>query len=120
MSHDERSAALAEIGAELAARGYVTRQAPYFANNGIVAFSQPVATWIDTPRGRQAIDVIERSVALYATEGRFEARVTQHGGPHWVKAADTPEELQALALDALEALEIPPAGWLLEPGWSRG
>lgn len=54
------------------------------------------------------IQVIEAPVFLYHSGESWEARVTPHGGPHWVRRAATLDELEELALEALGTRDVPP------------
>lgn len=58
--------------------------------------------------------MIERTVFLYWADA-WEARVTQHGGRHWIKRSATIEELESVALEALATDERPPTTDWIEP-----
>ena len=95
---------LEDLGHRFGERGYRFRCAPFFGASGI---------WIFVPPdGQGEIAVIEKSVFIYARYGRWEARVTQHGGPHWIRQADTIPALQEVALEGLTSSVLPPtAAW---------
>jgi hypothetical protein len=92
---------LEALGRRLAQEhGFRFRPAPYFATSGILVCTPPVDAG--------AFAVIERSVFLYSRENRWEARVTQHGGAHWIRVAETIARLEVLALEALQTEARPP------------
>jgi hypothetical protein len=94
---------LEALGRRLTDQGYRYREAKYFSDNGIVVFAAAEE------------GVIEKSVFLYERNGSWIARVTSHGGSHWVRSAKTCAELEGPALEALRSPERPPArGWLLD------
>ena len=82
------------------------RDAPFFSDAGIVVAVRPDATRTDV------IQVIEAMVFVYATPDGWQLRVTQHGGPHWVRDAAAERELEDVVRDYLRAPVRPPG-----PGW---
>ena len=104
--HDQ----LDDLALRFESRGFLARQATYFADNGILIFSKPS----DEPApGADGIAVIGRGVCLYWGDAGWEARVTTHGGPHWIKHAASIAELEAVALEALATDQTPPSdGWM--------
>lgn len=70
-------------------------------------YTPPIATDDNIP-------VIERTVFLYWADV-WEARVTLHGGRHWIKRSATIEELESDALEALATDERPSATDWIEP-----
>jgi hypothetical protein len=53
--------------------------------------------------------VIESSVFLYPQGTGWEARVTLHGGQHWIRSAASTGELETVALEALSTHDRPPS-----------
>lgn len=94
------------VAERLARRGYYFRDAPFFAQQGVAVFVEPTAV--------DGISVVEQNVFLYPIEGGWEARVTQHGGYHWTRAAP---DLDSLEQVALEALQREPGIWT-PPNWT--
>jgi hypothetical protein len=118
MGDEVHVAELAEVGAALEARGYCARPAPYFAQGGIFVFTPALTTRVELASSdSRQLEIIARTVLLYVVAGRFEARVTRHGGPHWIQSAASRAELEGLAVTALESTEIPPEGWVVAPDW---
>ncbi|KYG08615.1 hypothetical protein BE21_22685 [Sorangium cellulosum] len=106
MSHNDEMD-LQRLSQRLAQHGFGARSAPYFAENGIVA----VATVAHTRLG----NVMENAVFLYATPDGWYARITQHGGPHWIRAAEDISALERIALEALRRSKTPPnSAWTEE------
>ena len=99
---------LEDLGRRLGERhGYQFRPAAYFASSGILVHTPAVAD--------REIAVIERSVFLYPRHDRWQARVTQHGGPHWIREVDTITRLEEVALEALQSGVCPPTtAWKVE------
>jgi hypothetical protein len=110
---DMRWKALEELGRRLEMQGYgVNFNCPYFAETGLGVF----------PRPGEPEAVIGTSVLLYCTTQGWEARVTPHGGPHWVRHASSIPELEAAALEGLRASETyfrrdvsPGPEWRIDP-----
>ncbi|KYF53323.1 hypothetical protein BE04_26770 [Sorangium cellulosum] len=92
---------LQRLSQRLAQHGFGTRSAPYFAENGIVAFTAVVHTRVG--------NVMENTVFLYATPDGWYARITQRGGPHWIRAAEDISALERIALQALRRTKTPPS-----------
>jgi hypothetical protein len=89
--------------------GFRFRRAEYFGASGVLIYSPPVR--------HSEISVVGRSVFIYARGSRWEARVTQHGGPHWIREADSIDRLEEIALEALRSPARPPTSdWKVE--WS--
>ncbi|NTX05452.1 hypothetical protein HUA74_28160 [Myxococcus sp. CA051A] len=113
---DEQQRSLDELGRRMEERGFVYRDVRFFATSGIVVGTRPIPKFIpiETPHGTMELDVSssERRVALYASPRGWAARVTPHGGPHWIRGADTLDELEAIALEALGTSIVPPG-----PDW---
>jgi hypothetical protein len=105
--HDQ----LDDLALRFESRGFLARHRSYFADNGIVIFSGPSD---DEPAlGADGIVVIGRGVFLYWGDARWEARITPHGRPHWIKHAASITELEAVALEALATDQTPPSdGWM--------
>ena len=98
---------LEALARRLGEHGYRSRRAQYFAASGVLVYSPPVH--------EAEIDVIERSVFIYARGSAWEARVTPHDGPHWIRSADSLEELKEVALEALRSPMRPPtSAWKVE------
>lgn len=88
------------LSRRLEQHGFRTRPAPYFAENGILAFTTATSAFVGA--------VLEKTVFLYASPDGWRARITRHGGPHWTRAADSISALERVALEALRATETPP------------
>ena len=104
--HDQ----LGDLTLRFESRGFFASPRSFFADNGIMIFLRPD----DEPApGSHGIGVIERRVFLYWGETGWEARITPHGGPHWIKRAASIAELEAAALEALASDQTPPSdGWM--------
>ena len=102
---------LDDLALRFESRGFLAKQRSYFADNGIVIFSGPSD---DAPApGPDGIVVIGRGVFLYRGDAGWEARITPHGGPHWIKHAASIAELETVALEALATDQTPPSdGWM--------
>jgi len=98
---------LEDLGHRLGEHGYQFRRAQYFADTGVLIYSPPVQ--------HDEIAVIERSVFIYARDQRWEARVTLHGGPHWIREVDSIAQLEEAVLEALRSDARPPTvRWKIE------
>ena len=87
--------------------GYRFRRAPHFAVSGVLIYSP--ASCDDELR------VFEKSVFIYARGVHWIARVTQHGGPHWIREVDSIGQLEDVALEALRSQARPPSSeWKVE------
>jgi hypothetical protein len=75
-------------------RGLGVVDRPYFAPTTLVVYvvpqDQPGEIW-----------TADQMVFVYPRLGGWEARVTRHGGPHWIRQASTIEEIQEIALAVL-------------------
>ena len=91
------------LGQRMSEHGFGVKTARYFADEGILVFVIPGADGID---GGPV--VIEHAVFLYPAGPNWEARLTVHGGPQWVRRADNISILEDIALEALRADAIPP------------
>ncbi|AGC43520.1 hypothetical protein MYSTI_02193 [Myxococcus stipitatus DSM 14675] len=114
---DAPQQALEELGRRLEARGFVFAPRAFFASNGIIV-SRPLAPRRGGDSGAREsvsgalpleytpadIKVVLPWVALYFVAAGWEARVTAHGGPHWIRRA---ERLDALEGFVEEALRVP-------------
>lgn len=87
-------AELDALARRLAERGYRCRSTRYFAHVEVLALSPGAEGPAGTP-------VAERSVFLCHGDDGWMARVTPHGGPHWVRRVSNCSELEAIALQAL-------------------
>ncbi|WP_437631343.1 hypothetical protein [Sorangium sp. So ce854] len=92
---------LQQLSHRLAQHGFGTRSAPHFAENGMVAFTAVAHTRVG--------NVMNKPVFLYATPDGWYARITQHGGPHWIRAAEDIYALERIALEALRRTKTPPS-----------
>lgn len=90
-----------QLSYRLVQNGFGTRPAPYFAENGILAFTAVTGTSVG--------NVMEKTVFLYATPDGWCARITQHGGPHWMRVVEDISALERIALEALRRTETPPS-----------
>jgi hypothetical protein len=97
---------LAHLARRFSAEGFAVRDAPFFSDAGIGVAVRPDATTAGV------IQVIEAMVFVYATPEGWQLRVTQHGGPHWVRDAASERELEDVVRDYLSAPARPPG-----PGW---
>jgi hypothetical protein len=105
MDDEEAQQHLEALGASLERRGFRWRGSRgFFAKNGIWAYTPP------TPQSvASGTPVMERTVFLYRVGDQWTARVTQHGGPHWIKRAKDLRELEAIAIDVLAEGRQPPS-----------
>ena len=105
--HDQ----LDDLALRFESRGFLARQRSYFTDNGIVIFVGPSDN--EPSPGADGIFVIWRGVFLYWGASGWEARITPHGGPHWIRYAASITELEAVALEALATDQTPPSdGWI--------
>ena len=103
---DERG--LQELRRRLEGRGLALSTRCYFGVPGIVAY-EPLPP---TPPGE--IRVAGPMVFLYASEEGWAARVTPHGGPHWIRTATSAAALEDFVFEALGTTARPPtAAWRL-------
>ncbi|TQF13193.1 hypothetical protein FJV41_25305 [Myxococcus llanfairpwllgwyngyllgogerychwyrndrobwllllantysiliogogogochensis] len=111
---DEQQRSLDELGRRMKERGFFCRTAPFFAAAGIVVGTPPRRVVLDASPDTMDLDisVIDRRVALYPVSTGWEARIGQHGGRDWIRGADTLDELEAIALEALGTSVVPPG-----PDW---
>jgi hypothetical protein len=108
----DRQEELEELARRLGAQGFSFRRAPYFAATGVFISSSPIQN--------DEFAVIEYTVFLYGVEERWEARVTQHGGPHWIRQAESLERLEEVALEALRSSARPPNDeWKVADEWEH-
>jgi hypothetical protein len=77
---------LAKLRTRFISLGYAVRDGAWFSPVGLLVFIRPEAVAGELP-------VVERKVAVYPRGDRWEARVTRHGGPHWIRGADSSSEL---------------------------
>lgn len=108
---------LDELGRRLETRGFRFRRRTYFASSGILVMTQPRAAVpsAEPSEGDYTLTDVwyfERAVMLYPFEGGWEARVTRHGGPHWVRRVGTLDAMESCALEALGTSAVPPG-----PAW---
>lgn len=107
--------ALEELGRRLEARGLVFASRDFFASNGIIVM-RPIespapehgeVSPASPPREYSLADIRQYShrVALYHSGTSWEARVTAHGGPHWIRRAESLDELEGFVDEALQATE---------------
>jgi hypothetical protein len=102
---------LDELALRFESRGFLAGQRNFFADNGIVIVSGPSDD--EPPPGPDGIVVIGRCVFLYWGDAGWEARITPHGGPHWIKHAASIAALESVALEALATDQTPPSdGWM--------
>ncbi|QSQ24866.1 hypothetical protein JY651_07970 [Pyxidicoccus parkwayensis] len=119
LASDEHQRSLVALGRRLEAKGFWFRPRAYFAPNGILVGFPPTPSAPAVPQAAREylaehIQVIRRAVLLYHSGESWEARVTRHGGPHWGRQADTLDELEEVALEALGTDAVPPSPrWLL-------
>ncbi|MCC6874214.1 MAG: hypothetical protein IT378_07880 [Sandaracinaceae bacterium] len=99
---------LANLARRLSAEGFAARDAPFFSDVGIVVAVRPDATMAMAG----GIPVIEAMVFVYAIPEAWQLRVTQHGGPHWLRNAASERELENVVRDYQSAPARPPG-----PGW---
>lgn len=61
-----------------------------------------------------------RWVALYHSGAAWEARVTPHGGPHWIRRAGSLDVLEGFVDEALRAAEgaCPSEHWCVAGEWA--
>ena len=109
-SDQEKRRELEAVGLRLQDLGYRFDWRPFFGTPGIWAFLPPEPD----PSG---ITVVNRPVFLYGTARGWEARLTPHGGPHWIRPAATVAALEEIALEALRSTATPPSyAWHVEHG----
>lgn len=100
---------LAAVVARLRDAGLHVKDAAYFAPEGILA-------WATTTDSGWGFTVIDEAIAIYVSDGGLELRVTQHGGPHWIRGAADPDEACAIARAFLARPRRPPGdGWREAP-----
>ncbi|NVB82021.1 MAG: hypothetical protein HOV81_26810 [Kofleriaceae bacterium] len=79
-----------------AQRGYGWARRCFFGQAGIIVGTPAV------PILRDGIALPwDHAVQLYWKGSHWEARLTPHGGPHWIKTASTLDELAALGEEAI-------------------
>lgn len=100
---------LDDLARRLESRGLVVRNRCYFADKGIFVLSQPLPVEATGIEG-----ISERTVFLYWSDAGWEARITCHGGPHWVRRVASLVELEAVAIDVFATDRTPPTD-----GWTR-
>lgn len=106
-SEREGESELRELAERLTLRGYGVRRSEFFAPGGVMIFRRK------RPLVPSAVDVLEGCVFLYRSEDGWCARVTQHGGRHWVKPVRDLLRLHDAALEALHATSSPPSeAWI--------
>lgn len=96
-------------------RGFAWARRCFFGQAGII---------VGTPSAQIPSDGIrlawKHAVQLYWNGSHWEARLTPHGGPHWIKTAPTLDQLEEVALEALGANpRRPGAGWQKGAGWAN-
>jgi hypothetical protein len=70
------------------------------------------------PAPPDEIRVLGRIVYLYASREGWAARVTPHGGPHWIRTAQSAAALEEFAREALATKATPPnASWRVSDDW---
>lgn len=96
---------LDELQRRLKTGGLVARRVSFFADDGLMVARRGEST--------RQVDVLEKAIFLYF-ESRWTLRVTQHGGPHWVRRLDAAlvDQLEEAVLSGLAAFKLPPP-----PGW---
>lgn len=99
---------LLDLVRRLEERGYTSRHAAFFAPTGFLLCAR------HDKSGEAGFRVVENGVFLYPTVSGWCGRITVHGGNDWVKHADTIDELELVALEALSGEGRPPS-----PGWVR-
>lgn len=96
-----------ELQALFVGLGFAAVDNAYFGQPGLLVFEKKVPQ-------PGVIQVLERWVFVYPSDGEWVVRVTPHGGPHWVRRASNAEEVRLYALEVLRAGEPrwqPTAGW---------
>ena len=107
MSDARDHAALRELAARLERQGYGVRRVAFFSEAGIMVFRRAKAA------GPSGGSVLEGCVFLDRAGHGWHARVTQHGGRKWLKAAHDVTALEDAALEGLHATHRPPSdGWV--------
>ncbi len=55
-------------------------------------------------------------VQVYEVDDGWECRVTQHGGPHWIHAANSLAEIEAIVAEFFSDPQRPPKGdgWIVD------
>ncbi|MFY1824837.1 hypothetical protein ACN47A_02865 [Myxococcus fulvus] len=105
---------LDELGRRLEARGFRILRRAYFGPSAILVTTPPrrAAPETEAREGEYTLaDVwyFDRSVYLHPFGNGWEARVTRHGGPHWVRRTATLNELESVAVEALGTSTVPPS-----------
>ena len=105
--HFDPQLELENLARRLGEYGYRSRRTDRMATSGVMIFSQPIDFG--------DFQVIEQTVFIHRRGQRWEARVTQHGGPHWVREVDGLDQLAEAALEALRSKIRPPTSeWKIE------
>lgn len=95
----EAHAQLEIVRRRLQARGLFIASRFLFGSPGIVvALSRP----------EDALSPVDRPVHLYRSRDGWTARLTPHGGPHWIRVVDTAAELESIAVEAVRSPVVPP------------
>ena len=116
---EEHQRGLVSLGRRLEVKGLWFGPRFYFASSGILVAIPPTPREPAPPQsprdggpleyGSEHIQVLGRAVFLYHSGESWEARVTRHGGEHWARRADTLDELEEVALEALGTDAVPPS-----------
>ena len=96
---------LDSLADELEREGFLLRRGtPFFAPNGFAART----SWENV-----------RSVFVYFLDDHWMARITAHGGPHWIRPCSDVSELRIAAVEALASTSTPPsAAWRVADAWA--
>lgn len=99
---------LAHLAERFGAEGFVVRDATFFSEAGIAVAVRPDAAAATA----ESIQVMEAVILVCFTPEGWQLRATQHGGPHWVRAAASASDVVDLVRDYLSAPARPPgSGW---------
>ena len=115
MSDARAEAVLGELGERLQRQGYGVRRVAFFSDAGIMVWRRAKAAGPsggDVLAGCVFLDPVRLDGTAPALRGGADgwcARVTQHGGRQWLKAADDLSALADAALEALHATCTPPS-----------
>ncbi|MEM6959983.1 MAG: hypothetical protein AAF645_30155, partial [Myxococcota bacterium] len=101
---------LERLKAALISHGKAVADRALFHEVGIATFA-PIA------HREGEISVMEKPVFIYASEpSGWTLRVTPHGGPHWLKHADTVDAaVEATLAYQSHSRVLPGEGWVAEP-----
>lgn len=100
-------ATLDSITTRLTERGYVVTRRNFSSPDGLLVHTPAQAS-----SAPASIAVIDDAVFLYSIASGWQARITPHGGPHWIQNAATLDALFDVALAALQSNGSVPSGWV--------